>query len=851
MNYSEQKDELLVTIVLAGDHRAYEGLVLRYEHRVLAAAYAVTRNHHLAEDAAQDAFVTAFMKLNLLRDPTKYGAWVCRIAKNCALNMMARFREYINFDHAEMETYPSAQNIEEEVIASEESEELRESINRLPKNVKQIIHLHYFEGLSVAEIAERLLTPVGTVKWQLSEGRRKLRKELGAMTENENDRLVVKVMKKVEELKLWRLKNNKDGFEAVYEDVLRDVEALPESVDKHRLLSDTLARGIWWITGKENDEILARIKSSALVSKNEEVMEYILAAEENKVPRQGRIDFVKNTHIPFLEQHGFTHCLGMEWFWLGRECFRCGKSEDGFAALDKVLSVLEPNDVYFANALAARSMEEIRLNDLSGLKSSAYQLLALGEEYRYINGELRFWSQPGYSTGNLNSVDYKAMYVIYNAFRCDSRSRIPGASVGDSHTASDGYVLTFEAKGISVETPCGRFDGCELWTGTKDTFVCKTYFKDGIGIVRQELSDNVGYADCVLQSYHIAGGSGILPCHADNRWEYTLATLPSTLQFRLCSTITHADSDTVIFSHHAQYVRYGYDTADWQETMLQLRSEYCYITDDDNHLLTDVRPVIERAKQLAVTPYQKAHTKVACNVMQRILDTDAVFNPNRTHSGHWNFFETFLVSETSPQLTLDNQERRFCFEWKHTGGLGDAGYPLFYNHLLTILHDSLGCIWSEDWLIDHPQTKEGRYAGGRYKAVYCLRKAGTVSTAAGCFKNCLTLELEVTGLSNGFGYRGGKMAYTFAPRIGIVRVVHNYKEDTLQSVYELTAYNGEGEGYMPIFAGMMRHYEAIGLTDGYIASAEYTCEYNDQGVLTLFTDLCGVRELSTADTPPK
>ena len=54
MNYSEQNDETLVSLVLAGNHHAYEGLVLHHEHRVLNAAYAVTQNHHMAEDAAQD-----------------------------------------------------------------------------------------------------------------------------------------------------------------------------------------------------------------------------------------------------------------------------------------------------------------------------------------------------------------------------------------------------------------------------------------------------------------------------------------------------------------------------------------------------------------------------------------------------------------------------------------------------------------------------------------------------------------------------------------------------------------------------------------------------------------------------
>ena len=53
------------------------------------------------------------------------------------------------------------------------------------------------------------------------------------MNEKWNDTLVEKVMKKVEELKLWRLKNSKDGFEVVYKDVLKEVENLPESNGKY------------------------------------------------------------------------------------------------------------------------------------------------------------------------------------------------------------------------------------------------------------------------------------------------------------------------------------------------------------------------------------------------------------------------------------------------------------------------------------------------------------------------------------------------------------------------------------------------------------------------------------------
>lgn len=82
MIYSEQSDDILVGLTLVGDDGAYEALVLRYQKAVLASAYSVIQNSYMAEDAAQDAFVSAWMKLSALREPAKYGAWVCRIARN-------------------------------------------------------------------------------------------------------------------------------------------------------------------------------------------------------------------------------------------------------------------------------------------------------------------------------------------------------------------------------------------------------------------------------------------------------------------------------------------------------------------------------------------------------------------------------------------------------------------------------------------------------------------------------------------------------------------------------------------------------------------------------------------------
>ncbi len=73
--YQNQKDETLVMLTLTGEQNAYSALVARYENAVIAAAASITHNRHMAEDSAQDAFIAAWIKLNMLREPCKYGAW--------------------------------------------------------------------------------------------------------------------------------------------------------------------------------------------------------------------------------------------------------------------------------------------------------------------------------------------------------------------------------------------------------------------------------------------------------------------------------------------------------------------------------------------------------------------------------------------------------------------------------------------------------------------------------------------------------------------------------------------------------------------------------------------------------
>ena len=215
--HTDKKDETLVELTLLGDKTAYEELVLRHQRAVMGTAYKMTGNRYSAEDASQDAFVSAWMNLSELRDGAKFGSWVCAFAKNCARTLERRYRAAIPAISLDESVLFDVEDTAD-VIFPDEYEDIHAAVDALSDKIREAVRLHYFEEMSVAEIAKMLSVPVGTVKWRLSEGRKQLRTGYGIMekTYNESESLVTRVMRQVEELKLWGLKNDKTGFEEEY-----------------------------------------------------------------------------------------------------------------------------------------------------------------------------------------------------------------------------------------------------------------------------------------------------------------------------------------------------------------------------------------------------------------------------------------------------------------------------------------------------------------------------------------------------------------------------------------------------------------------------------------------------------
>lgn len=180
--YKNECDQHLVELALRGDVRAFEELVIRHEKAVLGTAYKITKDHYRAEDAAQEAFATAWRQLNALKSQSKFRAYVCAIAKNYAKKMVTHdslistvsITDFENRDFDDMD-----QNDMWQVANDDMYDRLYEEIESLSDKIKAAILLHYFDGLSVKDIAIRLNISQGTVKWRLSEGRKQLKNGLG------------------------------------------------------------------------------------------------------------------------------------------------------------------------------------------------------------------------------------------------------------------------------------------------------------------------------------------------------------------------------------------------------------------------------------------------------------------------------------------------------------------------------------------------------------------------------------------------------------------------------------------------------------------------------------------------
>jgi RNA polymerase sigma-70 factor (ECF subfamily) len=177
-------DAALIARVLAGnDRHAYAELLRRHQGAVRGLLRRLCKEDHaLADDLAQEAFLTAFRKLNTFRADAAFGTWLYRIAYNGFLMHIRSRREEVSLDEA---MPPADDEATDEVHAPVEAESLREldvrrALSQLSDEERAAIVQCYYLDRSHEEAAYVLGRPVGTVKSHIFRARKKLEATLAA-----------------------------------------------------------------------------------------------------------------------------------------------------------------------------------------------------------------------------------------------------------------------------------------------------------------------------------------------------------------------------------------------------------------------------------------------------------------------------------------------------------------------------------------------------------------------------------------------------------------------------------------------------------------------------------------------
>ncbi len=156
----------------------FEYLAGKNERQVYAVCYHMMGNREDAQDCAQETMLRAFRAFNSFRRDASFSTWVTRIAMNVCTDALRKRRPVISLDQAREEKGLDIPDEAPTAYAKLEEKErlrlLREALQQLPEDARQMIVLRDIRGMSYDDIAEAMKLPLGTVKSRVSRAREKL-----------------------------------------------------------------------------------------------------------------------------------------------------------------------------------------------------------------------------------------------------------------------------------------------------------------------------------------------------------------------------------------------------------------------------------------------------------------------------------------------------------------------------------------------------------------------------------------------------------------------------------------------------------------------------------------------------
>ena len=198
---SSDTDLMLVQRTVAGDQKAFELLVIKYQRRIERLIGRMVRDVDLVEDIAQETFIRAYRALAQFRGEAQFYTWLYRIAVNTAKKaLMDLKRDPLVSESAlrggggddddetsAVENELTSSETPETVLAAKEiAGAVNSAMEALPEELRQAVTLREIEGLSYEEIAEVMNCPIGTVRSRIFRARDAISAKVRPMLENQS-----------------------------------------------------------------------------------------------------------------------------------------------------------------------------------------------------------------------------------------------------------------------------------------------------------------------------------------------------------------------------------------------------------------------------------------------------------------------------------------------------------------------------------------------------------------------------------------------------------------------------------------------------------------------------------------
>jgi len=178
--FSPTDETELVTNAQRGDRNAYSELVRIHASGIFNVVYRMCGDAQLSEDAAQEAFLQAWLNLNSYRHQTSLRNWLYRIAVNAATDMLRKEKRLIPDAVEDLQLADNQPGPETVFVKQERAALVQGAVLSLPEACRAVLVLREYEGLSYQEISTALDIPVGTVMSRLNYARGLLKERLKA-----------------------------------------------------------------------------------------------------------------------------------------------------------------------------------------------------------------------------------------------------------------------------------------------------------------------------------------------------------------------------------------------------------------------------------------------------------------------------------------------------------------------------------------------------------------------------------------------------------------------------------------------------------------------------------------------